>query len=137
MNEKIIIRAEISAPLSEVWIKYTDSSHITQWNFASEDWHCPRASTDLRTGGKYFARMEAKDGSFGFDLNAIYQEVTHQSKIIMILEDKREVVTEFREIRDKTEVETQFDAENQNPVEMQKNGWQSILNQFKTYVEKQ
>lgn len=134
-SNKITVKATISAPLNKVWTIYTSPEHITKWNFASDDWHCPSAMNELKAGGKYSARMEAKDGSFGFDLNATYNEVINQQVIDMVLEDGRQAVTEFQFIDGKTEVITQFDPESQNPEEMQKEGWQAILNNFKKYVE--
>ena len=136
MKNKVMINASIFAPLDQVWSSYTEPEHITQWNFASDDWHCPSATNDLRTGGKYSARMEAKDGSFGFDLNATYEEVVNHKRIAMVLEDGRQAVTEFNEVGNRTEVTTHFDPEKENPEEMQRSGWQSILDNFKRYVEK-
>ncbi|MBN8538426.1 MAG: SRPBCC family protein [Deltaproteobacteria bacterium] len=134
-NSKIQIEATISTTLPKVWQYWTEPNHITQWNFAVPEWCCPRATNDLSVGGKYSARMEAKDGSFGFDFEAIYNEVIIQKKLAYTLTDGRKVVTSFERVGDATKVTTVFDAENQNPVEMQKNGWQSILNNFKKYAE--
>lgn len=133
---KIKIEALISAPLQKVWSHWTKPEHITKWNFASPDWQCPRAENDLRVGGKYSARMEAKDGSFGFDFVATYDEVIDQKKISYTMEDGRGVVTEFQMDGDKTKVTTTFDAEETNPIEMQQQGWQAILNNFKSYTER-
>lgn len=107
-----------------------------QWNNASDDWHTPHAENDLRVGGKFLSRMEAKDGSFGFDFGGIYSEVKPFEKIKYGLEDGREVETTFAKNGENTEITTTFDAENENPIEMQQNGWQAILNNFKKYVEK-
>jgi uncharacterized protein YndB with AHSA1/START domain len=109
--------------------------HITKWNFASDDWCCPRASNDLKKGGKYAARMEAKDGSFGFDFEAIYDKVDNQKEIAYTMGDGRQAVTTFEDLGGKTKVTTIFDAESQNPVEMQRDGWQAIMNNFKKHVE--
>lgn len=133
---KIKIEATISAPAQKVWSYWTKPEHITKWNFAIPEWQCPRAENDLRVGGKYSARMEAKDGSFGFDFVATYDEVIDQKKISYIMEDGRQAVTEFQTMGDKTKVTTTFDAEQSNPVEMQQQGWQAILNNFKSYTEK-
>ena len=133
---QITIEAVISRPLSEVWSRFTQPEHITQWNFASDDWQCPRASNDLKVGGKYSARMEAKDGSFGFDLVGIYSEVVAQNKLVYTMEDGRKVTTNFEKIGDSTKVTTKFDAEKQNSEELQKSGWQAILNNFKKYAER-
>jgi uncharacterized protein YndB with AHSA1/START domain len=134
-NQKVIVQAIINAPISKVWENWTVPKHITQWNNASDDWHTPHAENDLRVGGKFLSRMEAKDGSFGFDFEGIYSEVTPFKKIKYGLEDGRQVETIFTENGETTKVETTFDAENENPVEMQKDGWQAILNNFKKYVE--
>jgi uncharacterized protein YndB with AHSA1/START domain len=132
---KIKIEATVNAPLQQVWDAWTKPEHITKWNFASDDWQCPWAKNDLRVGGKYAARMEAKDGSFGFEFEAIYDEVTDQKKITYTMGDGRKATTDFENLGGKTKVTTVFDAEKQNSEEMQKGGWQAILNNFKKYVE--
>ncbi len=132
---KITIQTIISANTKKVWDLYTLPKHITKWNFASEDWQCPKASNDMQVGGKYFARMEAKDGSFGFDFEAIYDEIIIGEKLVYTMGDARKVIATFNSIDDKTEVTMIFDAEGENSLEMQKEGWQSILNNFKNYVE--
>ncbi|MCX8149871.1 SRPBCC domain-containing protein, partial [Thermaurantimonas aggregans] len=98
-------------------------------------WHCPTASNDMRVGGKYLARMEAKDGSFGFDFEAIYNEVTDGEKFTYTMTDNRVVEAIFKELGNKTELTIIFDAESENPVDMQQQGWQSILDNFKKYTE--
>lgn len=133
---KIMIEATVAAPVQKVWNYWTKPEHITKWNFASDDWKCPSASNDLKVGGKYSARMEAKDGSFGFDFEGTYSEVVEQSKLSYALVDGRQVTTEFESLGGKTKVTTIFDAESQNSIEMQKSGWQAILNNFKAYAEK-
>lgn len=135
-TSQIQIEAVIAKELSKVWSCWTEPEHITKWNFASPDWHCPKAANNLTVGGKYFARMEAKDGSFAFDFEAIYDEVVDQKKLVYTLADGRQVTTNFETIGNSTKVTTVFEAEKQNPVEMQKDGWQSILNNFKKYAEK-
>jgi uncharacterized protein YndB with AHSA1/START domain len=134
-NQKIIVEASVNAPMSKVWEHWTEPKHITQWNNASDDWHTPHAENDLRVGGKFLSRMEAKDGSFGFDFEGIYSEVIPFEKIRYGLEDGREVETIFTATGDTTTLTTTFDAENENPIDMQKGGWQAILNNFKKYVE--
>src|SRR5690554_2618764 len=134
-STKITIEALIAADIEKVWDFYTDPEHITKWNYASDDWHCPKAENDMKIGGKYAARMEVKDGSFGFDFEAVYDEIIPFEKIVYTIEDGRKVVTVFENLNDKTKVTTIFEAENQNPVDMQKAGWQAILNNFKRYVE--
>ena len=133
--EKITIDTLVDAPLDKVWTRYTDPDHITRWNFASDDWCCPSASNDLRVGGRYTARMEAKDGSFGFDFGGTYTELTPRASMSYVLDDGRAVTTRFEQIDDKTRVTTAFEAEGQNPVEMQRDGWQAILNNFKAHAE--
>ena len=131
---KITVSAIINAPVEKVWDNYTNPKHIVNWNFADPSWHCPSAENDMRVGGTYKARMEAKDGSFGFDLEAIYSELVDKQKFTYAMAD-REVTTQFRPVNNQTEVVTTFDAENENPIEMQQQGWQMILNNFKTYTE--
>ncbi len=135
MKKPITVEANISASLEDVWRCYTEPRHIANWNFASSDWHCPDARNDLRVGGEYFARMEAKDGSVGFDLTAVYDEVKPQQKLMYTMTDGRKVITSFLSTGDKVQVTTVFEAEDMNPLDMQKAGWQSILNQFKYYTE--
>lgn len=132
---KITVESVIAASPQKVWQSWVDPKHITKWNFASDDWQCPKAFNDLKVGGKYSARMEAKDGSFGFDFEAIYDEVIEQKKITYTMGDGRKATTEFQDLGGKTKVTTTFDAESQNSEEMQKGGWQAILNNFKKYVE--
>lgn len=135
MSTPIQIEASIMSPLSKVWSYWTEPKHITKWNFAVPEWQCPSASNDLRVGGKYAARMEAKDGSFGFDFEAIYDEVVLQKKLTYTMGDGRKATTTFEQVGDATKVTMVFVAESQNPIEMQKNGWQAILNNFKKYAE--
>ena len=134
-NTKIKIQATVSADIKKVWEYWTKSEHITKWNFASDDWHCPRAENDLKIGGKFNSRMEAKDGSFGFDFWGIYDEIVEHKKIVYTMGDGRKAITTFEDQNNKTKVTTLFEPENENPVEMQKGGWQAILNNFKKYVE--
>ena len=132
---KITIYATISAGTLKVWDYYTQPEHITKWNFASPDWHCPSASNDMRIGGKYTARMEAKDGSFGFEFEATYSEITENQKFVYIMPDGREVSVSINEDNHLTNITVCFDAETENSVELQREGWQAILNNFKNYVE--
>ena len=128
---KITIEADIKADPQKVWDCWTLPEHITHWNFASDDWKCPYARNDLRVGGIYMARMEAKDGSFGFDFEAVYDEIIEYKKITYTMGDGRQATTNFEQKGDTTHVSTVFDAESSNSIEMQKNGWQAILNNFK------
>lgn len=132
---KITIQAVILANRQKVWDYYTKPDHITKWNYAIDSWHCPTASNDMRVGGKYLARMEAKDGSFGFDFEATYNEITNGEKFTYTMTDNRVVEAIFKELGDKTELKIIFDAESENPVDMQQQGWQSILENFKKYAE--
>ncbi len=132
---KITIESVVAASPKKVWDAWTEPQHIMKWNFANDDWQCPNASNDLKIGGKYAARMEAKDGSFGFDFEAIYDEVIDQKKITYTMGDGRKATTQFEDLGGKTKVTTIFDAEKENSEEMQKQGWQAILNNFKKYVE--
>lgn len=136
-TSKITIKGTVLASVSIAWNNYTQPEHITQWNFASDDWCCPTAENDMRPGGKYNARMEARDGSFGFDFEATYTEVVEGKKFTYVMPDKREVNVFFEPNDYFTEVTVIFDAENQNPVEMQREGWQSILNNYKKHTEGQ
>jgi len=135
MDNKITVTATINAETKKVWDYYNNPDHITKWNFADPSWHCPSASNDLKVGGNYSARMEAKDGSFGFEFEAVYLEVIEGEKFSYKMTDGRQADVTFRKIDDKTEVIVTFDAETSNPVEMQKNGWQAILDNFKKYAE--
>lgn len=134
---KINIEAKISSELDTVFNAFTNPEHIVNWNFASDDWCCPSASVDLREGGVYSARMEAKDGSFGFDFEAVYTKVEKPELIEFKMADDRIVTVSFIKLVDGILVNETFDAETQNPPEMQKQGWQSILNNFKKYIETQ
>lgn len=134
-STKITVSAEISSDVKKVWEYYTMPEHITKWNFASHDWHCPKAENDLRVGGKFKSRMEAKDSSFGFDFEGVYDEVVVQKKIAYTMPDSRQVITNFENLGDKTNVTTTFDAETENSIELQRTGWQTILDNFKKYVD--
>lgn len=132
---KVTIEASIAATPEKVWNYWTQPKHITKWNFANDDWCCPSAENDLKVGGTYKARMEAKDGSFGFDFEAVYDEVINQKKITYTMGDGRVATTEFEDLGSTTKVATTFDAETENDVEMQRTGWQAILDNFKKYTE--
>ncbi len=134
-NTKITVQGTVKAPVEKVWELWITPEHITQWNTPSDDWHTPRAENDLRVGGKFLSRMEAKDGSFGFDFAGVYDEVVTHKRIAYTLEDGRKVEIDFNGQDDETEVVTTFDAETENPVEMQRDGWQAILDNFIQYAE--
>ncbi|HLW10709.1 MAG TPA: SRPBCC family protein [Fermentimonas sp.] len=132
---KITVQSAIHADVAKVWEYYNQPEHITRWNFADPLWHCPSATNELRVGARYVARMEAKDGSFGFDFSATYNEVVEHEKIVYTLDDGRDVEITFDSEEGITLVIVTFDAENQNSVEVQKQGWQAILDNFKKYTE--
>ena len=134
--QQIVVTAVVDAPQDVAWTVFTSPEHITQWNFASPDWCCPSADVDLRTGGTYTARMEARDGSMGFDFAGTYDEVEAPRVAALRLEDGRVARTEFSESDGKTTVQTTFDAEDVNPVEMQRAGWQAILDNYKAHAER-
>ena len=131
---KITVQATINADIKKVWNYYNNPEHITKWNFADPSWQCPNAENDMKVGGKYRARMEAKDGSFGFDFEATYSEIIDGEQFTYGL-GERNVNVKFNSLSNQTEVIVAFDAENENPIEMQRAGWQSILNNFKNYTE--
>lgn len=134
MQQKINISAIINAPITKVWDFYTNPNHITQWNFAHPSWHCPSAINNLQVGGRYVARMEAKDGTFGFDFDAVYTAL-EIGKSFTYEFGGRFATAEFKEQKGSTEINISFDPETENPIEMQQQGWQAILNNFKTYTE--
>lgn len=131
----ITIENTINAPVEKVWDYWSKPEHITKWNNASDDWHTPRAENDLRTGGKFLARMEAKDGSMGFDFGGVYDEVRNNEYIEYTMGDGRKVKVTFSANENATKVVEAFEAENTHPVEMQRSGWQNILDNFKSYTE--
>ena len=135
MSEKITIPTLVAAPIERAWMVYTKPEYVTQWNHASEDWHCPRAENDLRVGGKFNYRMEAKDGSVGFDFEGTYTDVALYERIAYVMSDGRKVETLFREENGMTRVMVAFDPENENPIEMQRSGWQSILDGYTKYAK--
>lgn len=136
-NSKVIITVQttINAPLDKVWNCWTNPEDIIKWNNASEDWHTPRAENDLRAGGNFNYRMEAKDRSMGFDFYGVYDNVIHHKLIEYTMGDGRKAKVVFKEDNNKVEVVEIFEAENENSFELQKIGWQSILNSFRKYTE--
>nr|WP_306813143.1 SRPBCC family protein [Paenibacillus soyae] len=131
----ITVEAIVQAPVEKVWTLWTEPEHIKQWNKASDDWHTPHAENDLRAGGKFVSRMEAKDGSFGFDFGGVYDEVNEFESISYTMDDDRKVKISFIRQDDSTKVIESFEAEQSNAVEMQQAGWQAILDSFKNYAE--
>lgn len=135
MNQKINVSTTVNTSTDKVWDCYTNPEHITKWNFADPSWHCPSATNDMQIGGKYTARMEAKDGSFGFDLEAFYSELNLGNHFTYVMPNGREIKVVFINENGVTEVHITFDGDDENPIDMQKAGWQAILNNFKAYVE--
>lgn len=131
----ITVENTIKAPVEKVWEYWTKPEHITKWNNASDDWHTPWAKNDLRVGGNFAARMEAKDGSMGFEFGGIYDVVHPNEYIEYTIGDGRKVNVSFVASGKITKVTENFEAETTNPVEMQKGGWQAILDNFKKYTE--
>lgn len=132
---QITVQCKVNAPVEKVWDYWNTPEHIMKWNSASPDWHTPKSDNDLRVGGKFSARMEAKDGSFGFDFGGVYDEVVVNERIAYTMEDGRKTQITFINHGDATEVIETFDAEGENPIEMQQAGWQAILDNFKKYTE--
>jgi uncharacterized protein YndB with AHSA1/START domain len=131
----ITVSAIVNAPVAKVWESWGKPEHITKWCQASADWHAPYADNDLHTGGTFKTTMAAKDGSFSFDFGGVYSDVQENKYIAYDLEDGRQVAITFTDMGDSTKVEETFDPENQNPAEMQRGGWQAILDNFKNYTE--
>jgi uncharacterized protein YndB with AHSA1/START domain len=137
MAEKITVQIIVNEPIEKVWDSFTNPKHIVHWNYASPDWRCPKAENDLRAGGRFMSRMEAKDESDGFDFSGTYTEVIPHKLITYTMdgEDKRMVREEFEEIGNSTAITITFDIENINSLDMQRGGWQAILENFKNYTE--
>jgi uncharacterized protein YndB with AHSA1/START domain len=132
--DKIKVQATISADKQKVWDYYTKPEHITKWNFADPSWHCPKASNDMKIGGRYIARMEAKDGSFGFDFDATYTEIKEGESFSYEF-GGRYATVEFKEQQSQTKLTITFDPETENSIDLQRQGWQAILDNFKKYTE--
>ena len=135
-NNKIKVETLVSLPVEKVWKLWNTPEHITRWNFASVDWHSPTAINDLQQGGKFSYRMEAKDGSEGFDFEGQYEEVVENKLIKYRLGDGREVEVVFKPVDNATYIEETFEAESENLEEIQRQGWQAILENFRKYAEK-
>ncbi len=134
-KSKVTVEASIAASVQNVWDAYNEPNHITQWNFAHESWHCPSSENDLREGGKFKNRMEAKDGSFGFDFEGTYDKVVHLKEINYTMADGRQAQIIFTSVdADNTNISIAFDTESENPVDLQRQGWQAILDNFGKYA---
>ena len=134
-KEKITVTTRVKAPVERVWEYWTEPEHIVNWNAASDDWHTPKAANDLRTNGRFSSRMEAKDGSMGFDFGGTYDEIKINELISYTMDDARKVTVTFSTNGKETQIIETCEAEDQNPVGMQREGWQAILDNFKTYAE--
>lgn len=136
-KNSVTVEATVKAPIEKVWTFWSEPQHIMKWCAASDDWHAPVAENDLREGGKFLTRMEAKDGSFGFDFGGVYTRVQKHKQIDYELGDGRKVHITFEPRGNETRIIETFDTETQNPVDMQRTGWQAILDNYKTYAESQ
>jgi uncharacterized protein YndB with AHSA1/START domain len=135
-KKAITVQATVNAPIDKVWKFWNEPKHITQWAFASPDWHAPKAENDLRVDGTFSTTMAAKDGSFSFDFGGVYTKVENHKAIEYTLGDGRKVKISFSTEGNQTNIVETFDPEDQNPEEMQRGGWQAILDNFKAYAEK-
>jgi uncharacterized protein YndB with AHSA1/START domain len=131
----VTVEATVNAPVEKVWECWNDPRHIIHWCKASDDWHTPWSENDLRTGGNFTSRMEARDGSFGFDFGGTYDEVKTHERIAYTMGDGRKVKVLFAPQGNGTKITETFEAESTNSIEMQRNGWQAIMDNFKKYVE--
>jgi uncharacterized protein YndB with AHSA1/START domain len=131
----ITVETTVNAPVEKVWKFWSEPKHIMNWCTATDEWHTPRAENDLKTGGTFSTRMEAKDGSFGFDFGGTYDNVKQNELITYTMDDGRKVSVHFASEGGKTKVTETFDPETENPIEMQRDGWQAILDNFKKYTE--
>jgi uncharacterized protein YndB with AHSA1/START domain len=131
----ITVQVTVNVSVEKAWMVWNEPEHITKWCTGSPDWHTPHAENDLRIGGRLFSRMEAKDGSAGFDFVATYTDIVNHKTIAYTMEDERNVKITFSNDGKTTTLVETFDAENENPIELQREGWQTILNNFKAHVE--
>jgi uncharacterized protein YndB with AHSA1/START domain len=138
---RITVSTFVNRPIADVWHCWTDPAHIVQWNAASDDWHCPRATNDLRAGGAFSSTMAARDGSFSFDFEGVYDDVqapgSKPGRIAYTMADGRTCEVLFASEDGGTRIVESFDAETENSVEMQRGGWQAILDRFKAHAEAQ
>ncbi|MCA9460220.1 MAG: SRPBCC domain-containing protein [Nanoarchaeota archaeon] len=134
-KENILVEVIVNRQVEKVWEFWTNPKHIINWNFASDDWCCPKAHNDLRIGGEFTYRMSAKDDSFKFDFRGRYTKILPNKLIEYVLEDKRKVSIQFISNDKSTKIIEKFETESENSNEKQKEGWQAILNNFKKYVE--
>lgn len=133
---RISVGINVDVPIYKAWELWTTPEHITKWNNASNDWHTTYAVNDLRKGGKFLCRMEAKDKSAGFDFEGVYDDVKINQLIEYTMPDGRKVKVVFTDHGDETRIAETFETEEENPIDLQRDGWQSILDNFKRYAEK-
>ncbi len=134
-RKQVEVKTLVRAPLKHVWTCWVTPKHVIGWNFASDDWHTPKANNELRVGGRFVYTMAAKDGSFSFDFSGTFIEITEHKKIITRLDDDRMVVVEFEDLGREVSVVETFEIEDENSEELQRQGWQAILDNFKKYSE--
>ncbi len=134
-SKRITVAATVNVPVAKVWKAWNTPADIMKWNTADPSWHTPRSENDLKVGGKFKNRMEAKDGSFGFDFEGTYDKVELHKEITYTMADGRKATTLFSEQNGKTTIETTFDPEKENDPEVQKQGWQAIMDNFVKYLE--
>ncbi len=131
----LTVQVTLQSSINKVWDYWTQPNHITQWYFASSDWHAPYAENDVKTGGKFKTTMAAKDGSFSFDFEGTYTLIEQFKRIEYVLADERKVKIDFIEGVNEITIVESFDPENENTLELQQTGWQAILTSFKNYIE--
>ncbi|MDI1353822.1 MAG: SRPBCC domain-containing protein [bacterium] len=136
-NNRLSVQTSIKAPIEKVWELWTNPEHIVKWNFASIDWHAPKANNELKKGGRFVFTMAAKDGSMSFDFSGIYTEVLKHKMIAYTMDDGRTARVLFASEGITTQITEQFDAETENTHELQVLGWQAILTNFRAYAESQ
>ncbi|MFP8777591.1 SRPBCC domain-containing protein [Hydrogenophaga sp. RWCD_12] len=134
-TDMLTVQTTLQCGLARAWNAYTAPKAIVQWNFAAPEWHCPRAENDLRVGGTLKSRMEARDGSMGFDFEGTYTEVVPMERLVYAMGDERQVVATFKEAGGLTELTVRFTPDSTFPAEYQVGGWQAILNNYKAYAE--
>ncbi|MFZ1676986.1 MAG: SRPBCC domain-containing protein [Saprospiraceae bacterium] len=135
-KQSITVETTVNAPVEKVWKSWNTPADIMQWNNASDDWHTPKVEIDMRVGGQFLARMEAKDGSFGFDFVGTYEQIIPNKKIVYVIADGRKVDITFEGNGSSTTVTETFETEDENSSELQRTGWQAILDNFKRHTEK-
>jgi uncharacterized protein YndB with AHSA1/START domain len=135
LKKTVTVETVVRVPVEKAWMFWTTPDHIIQWNNASDDWHTPHAENDLRKGGRFLSRMEARDGSVGFDFNGVYDEIITHQEISYTMEDGRKVNIRFVPEGNVTKVIETFETENTHSVEMQRAGWQAILDNYKNHAE--